>query len=71
MLVLTRRIGEEIVISGGIRVKVVSLCGERVRLGIDAPRTTVVDRVEIHQRKKPIPEKKASDDQQSETTVLL
>jgi carbon storage regulator CsrA len=37
MLVLTRRVGEEIVIANNIHVTVVSIRGECVRLGIAAP----------------------------------
>jgi len=51
MLVLTRKVGEEIVIGDEVRVKVVAVHGDRVRLGIDAPRTVPVDRLEIHQRR--------------------
>ena len=47
MLVLSRRPGEEIVISGGIRVRVVSVQGGKVRLGVAAPPTVRVDRREI------------------------
>jgi Global regulator protein family len=36
MLVLTRRVGEEIVIAGEIRITVVSVRGDRVRIGIEA-----------------------------------
>jgi carbon storage regulator len=49
MLVLTRRPDEEIVIDGGIRIKVVAVQGGRVRLGIVAPPTVRVDRQEVHQ----------------------
>jgi carbon storage regulator len=51
MLVLTRRIGETIVIDSNIRVIVVSLQGGRIRLGITAPSGVVVDREEIHERR--------------------
>ena len=51
MLVLSRRIGEEIVIAGSIRVTVVSIRGEQVRLGIVAPPTVLVDREEVHARR--------------------
>ena len=51
MLVLTRRIGEEIVIGGNIRVQVVSVEGNKVRLGITAPRDISVDREEVHARR--------------------
>ncbi|MDI3340320.1 MAG: carbon storage regulator CsrA [Sphaerobacter sp.] len=48
MLVLARRPGETIVINGNIRVTVLSVEGERVRLGIDAPRSIPVVRQELH-----------------------
>lgn len=51
MLVLTRRLGEEIVIGRDIRVKVVMVQGEKVRLGISAPASVPVDRSEIHERR--------------------
>ena len=51
MLVLTRRPDEEIVIDGTIRVKVLSVKGETVRLGIIAPASVRVDRYEVHQRR--------------------
>lgn len=47
MLVLTRRVGEEIVIEGTIRVKVVGVRGKRIRIGVSAPDTVRVDRAEI------------------------
>ena len=37
MLVLTRKLGETVVIDGGIKVTVVEVAGNRVRLGISAP----------------------------------
>jgi len=51
MLVLTRRVGEVIVIDHNIRLTVVSVRGERVRLGITAPEYVQVDREEIHERR--------------------
>jgi len=51
MLVLTRRPGEEIVIAGNIRIAVVGLKGDRVRLGITALETVPVDRAEVHERR--------------------
>ncbi len=52
MLVLSRYPGEEIVINGNIRVMVVSVKGDRVRIGIDAPPTVSVDRLEVHQQRQ-------------------
>ena len=51
MLVLSRKLGEEIVIAGNIRITVVSVRGEQVRLGIEAPRNVAVDRQEVHDRR--------------------
>jgi carbon storage regulator len=51
MLVLTRRIGEEIVIDGNIRVIVTAVKGDKVRLGIVAPPRIPVDRKEVHDRR--------------------
>jgi carbon storage regulator len=56
MLVLTRKPGEEIVIGGTIRVTVVSVQGDRIRIGIAAPPSIVVDRAEIHERRKEFPD---------------
>ena len=47
MLVLSRRIGEEIVVAGNIRVTVVAVTGNRVRLGITAPASVRVARLEL------------------------
>ncbi|HEY7312107.1 MAG TPA: carbon storage regulator [Gemmataceae bacterium] len=52
MLVLTRRIGEKIVIDGVISITVVSIKGDRAGLGVDAPSSICVDRLEVHQRRR-------------------
>ena len=51
MLVLSRRVGEEIIINDNVRVTVVAVKGDRVRLGIVAPRDVTVDRSEVHERR--------------------
>jgi carbon storage regulator len=58
MLVLTRRIGESIIIGNGIKLTIVSVGPGRVKLGIDAPPSVRIDREEIHAR---ILQEKASD----------
>jgi carbon storage regulator len=47
MLVLTRRIGEEMLIAGNIRVTVVAVKRNQVRLGITAPSSVGVVRREL------------------------
>lgn len=52
MLVLTRKIGESIIIDGGITVTVVAVNGNKVRIGISAPPDVTVDREEVHVRRQ-------------------
>ena len=47
MLILTRRIGESVLIGDQVKVKVLSVRGNQVRLGIDAPREIRVNRDEV------------------------
>jgi carbon storage regulator len=51
MLVLTRQVDETIVIDGTIRITVVSVKGNKVRMAINAPPQVPVDREEIHERR--------------------
>jgi carbon storage regulator len=51
MLVLTRRLGEEIVIDGNVRLTVVAVQGGRVKLGVAAPASVRVHREEIQSLK--------------------
>jgi carbon storage regulator len=51
MLVLSRRVGEQIVIAGSIRLTIVAVKGDAVRLGIMAPPEVAVDRQEVHERR--------------------
>ena len=51
MLVLTRRLGEEIVIGGIVCVRIISIEGGKVRIGISAPESITVDRREVHDRR--------------------
>lgn len=47
MLVLSRRVGEKIVIGNEIVIEVLSVSGEGVRIGINAPEKTSVHRFEV------------------------
>lgn len=50
MLVLTRKCSESIVIEGNIVVTVLEVRGNRVRLGLDAPREVSINRQEVHEQ---------------------
>ncbi len=50
MLILTRRTGERLMIGGQVVVTVLGIEGDRIRLGIDAPREVPVHREEIYDR---------------------
>ncbi|PIE44612.1 MAG: carbon storage regulator [Gammaproteobacteria bacterium] len=50
MLILTRRVGETIIIDKNIRVTVLAAKGNQLRLGIEAPADIEVHREEIYQR---------------------
>jgi carbon storage regulator len=52
MLVLTRKSGQQIVIDSDIRVTILEVQGNRVRLGISAPVDVKVDRKELEERNK-------------------
>ena len=52
MLVLTRKVGEELVIGDNITVKIVEITSGKVRIAIDAPREVKVDRKEVHDKKE-------------------
>lgn len=51
MLILTRKLGESIVIADNIKVAIVQVNGQQVRLGIEAPREIRVDRSEVHEKR--------------------
>lgn len=48
MLVLSRKLSEEIVIGDNIVFKVIEIRGDKVRIGIEAPRDTTVHRREVY-----------------------
>jgi len=47
----TRRLNESVHIGPDVKVTLLGIRGNQVRLGIDAPKDVVVDREEVHQRK--------------------
>ena len=52
MLILTRRVGESVVIGEDVTVTVLGVKGNQVRIGINAPKHVVVHREEIFERIK-------------------
>lgn len=50
MLILTRKAGERIVIGERIKVHVIEIRGQQVRLGIEAPGDTPIHREEVYQK---------------------
>ncbi len=50
MLILTRRVGESLMIGDDINVTVLGIRGNQVRLGVDAPKDVAVHREEIYER---------------------
>jgi carbon storage regulator len=55
MLVLTRRLGESITINDNIKIIVVEIDGNQVKLGIEAPREIEIYREELYEKIKGIP----------------
>jgi carbon storage regulator len=50
MLILTRRVGETLMVGDEVTVTVLGVKGNQVRIGVNAPRDVAVHREEIYQR---------------------
>jgi carbon storage regulator len=48
MLVLTRKVGESVKIGDDIELKILSIDGEQIKLGIEAPREIAIHRKEVY-----------------------
>lgn len=65
MLILTRKIGESLLIGDEVEITVLSVRGSQVKLGVNAPKDIAVHREEIYQRIKSLSEKTDNDSQES------
>ncbi len=63
MLILTRRVGETLMIGDEVSVTVLGVKGNQVRIGVNAPREVSVHREEIYERIKQ--EQKQEGDEES------
>ena len=59
MLILTRRVGETLMVGDEVTVTVLGVKGNQVRIGVNAPKDVAVHREEIYQR---IQAEKSADD---------
>jgi|TARA_Y100000296_G_C4933952_1_gene138039 carbon storage regulator len=51
MLILSRKTNQRIIIDGNVVITIVEIRGDQVRVGIDAPKSTRVDREEVFNAK--------------------
>ncbi len=64
MLILTRRLGESIVIEDNIKITVVDINKQQIKLGIDAPKHVTINREEVARKVK-------EENQLSSTSMII
>jgi len=52
MLILTRRLGESIIIEDNIKITVIDINKQQIKLGIDAPKHITINREEVAKKVK-------------------
>ncbi len=52
MLILTRKLGESIIIEDNIKITVVSINNQQIKLGIEAPKHITINREEVARKVK-------------------
>ena len=65
MLILTRRVGETLMVGDDVTITVLGVKGNQVRIGVNAPKDVAVHREEIYER---IQSEKAGNDTENETS---
>lgn len=60
MLILTRKVGESLLIGDDIAITILNVRGNQVKIGVKAPKDVSVHREEIYQRIKQAEDKKSS-----------
>ena len=54
MLIISRRCGESFIIGDDVKITVLSVKGNQIRIGIDAPKETTILREEVRDRRTPL-----------------
>lgn len=71
MLILTRKIGESLLIGDDVEITVLSIRGSQVKLGVKAPKEISVHRKEIYQRIKALAEQQSDVETQAKLVLYL
>ena len=69
MLILTRRVGETVMIGNEVTVTVLGVKGNQVRIGVNAPKDVAVHREEIYERIKREQEGNTDNDDEPQSPV--